>query len=558
LTETFPSIEQEAILSSGSSLLVSAGPGTGKTRTAIAKSEIIAASLSKESLQQVILLSFSNASVNRLREEASHRLRAASVQRLRFLTYHSLAAELLRSYGRFVGLPATIRVMDKLEQQLLVLERSIPAEGGTGHEHLMALAKAEGLIAFECLIPLATSLLDSVPVIRRVLERRYPLIVVDEFQDTSEAQWHFLRALGGSSQVIAFGDPNQIIYSSLHGATLERMEQFMQWKQIPSESRLGRNFRCDRQAILDFAQCLLSGSRYAALPSPILKFISIWRDSELRSKVAIEWMARLHSAPDGETVGILVPSNSVAAELCFNLRNPSAGAVPGFSVFAKVPRDQAGNDAILLLVFAMKDYAIMPSNEGLRKVAMASLAMQSVFSSSRTPPLERLENIVGKLERELHKPESKLTRVVAQLAAGQDVIDMVSFCVDSLAGIPTLTTACKRIAQEQPARFHRPVTASNQLSLFESFRETRQPKGLEGDSALLGRTHAMNFHKTKGCEFSHVIMVVDPRRVGGAPPIEEQRRLMYVCATRAKKTLSIIYYRNRSGAILGPALPLRI
>jgi superfamily I DNA/RNA helicase len=44
------------------------------------------------------------------------------------------------------------------------------------------------------------------------------LIIVDEFQDTSAEQWELLQRIGRSSQVVAFGDPNQIIYESLHQA----------------------------------------------------------------------------------------------------------------------------------------------------------------------------------------------------------------------------------------------------------------------------------------------------------------------------------------------------
>lgn len=40
-------------------------------------------------------------------------------RRLRFMTFHSAAAELLTRYGRFVGLPPRVRVADKLEERLV-------------------------------------------------------------------------------------------------------------------------------------------------------------------------------------------------------------------------------------------------------------------------------------------------------------------------------------------------------------------------------------------------------------------------------------------------------
>ena len=107
--------------------------------------------------------------------------------------------------------------MDTLEEKLVALESGLVPSEEDYQEKLVGLAKTSGLLAFSTLIPLASSLLSASEGLRRVIARRFPLIVVDEFQDSGAEQWGLLQRIGQNSQVIAFGDPNQIIYERMHG-----------------------------------------------------------------------------------------------------------------------------------------------------------------------------------------------------------------------------------------------------------------------------------------------------------------------------------------------------
>lgn len=66
----------------------------------------------------------------------------------------------------------------------------------------------------------------------------------------------------------------------------------------------------------------------------------------------------------------------------------------------------------------------------------------------------------------------------------------------------------------------------------------------------------LTYNKAKGREFDYVMMVVEPREESGRTPLEEKRRLYYVCvtATRAKKWLAVVYCGSDLGNILGPVL----
>ena len=51
-----------------------------------------------------------------------------------------------------------------------------------------------------------------------------------------------------------------------------------------------------------------------------------------------------------------------------------------------------------------------------------------------------------------------------------------------------------------------------------------------------------------------MILVVDPRAEKTRAAIDEQRRLYYVCATRPKTCLVVVYFKNELGRVLGPVL----
>ena len=155
----------------GRSALVVAGPGTGKSRTALDAARVAVRRLGERPFDQVLFLSFSNATIQRLMRGAGLLLNRQERSRLRFMTYHSCAAELLSTYGRFVGLPPRIRIIDKLEERLLRLSADEPSSADD--EAMRRLAVEQGLLGFDVLIPFATRLLEANDVIRAVANRRY-------------------------------------------------------------------------------------------------------------------------------------------------------------------------------------------------------------------------------------------------------------------------------------------------------------------------------------------------------------------------------------------------
>ena len=69
------------------------------------------------------------------------------------------------------------------------------------------LASEESLYVFDTLAPAVADLLERSADLRALYSARYPVIVVDEFQDTSTDQWRFVQALCPLSTIICLADP---------------------------------------------------------------------------------------------------------------------------------------------------------------------------------------------------------------------------------------------------------------------------------------------------------------------------------------------------------------
>jgi hypothetical protein len=555
--EFLPTREQAEIvyagIDSGQSALVVAGPGTGKTRTALEAARRKIAAI-QDSPRQILFLSFSNAAIQRLISASGEHLSSIERRKLRFMTYHSCAAELLRTYGRFVGLPPTIRIADKLEEHLIRLELGWEGDEVATQARLGELARAEGVLAFDVLIPLAVKLLSSSPRLKDVITRRYPLIFADEFQDTSEWQWSFLKALGDDRQVMAFGDPNQIIYSSMHAATERRMEEFLAWKMVEVSEFSGKNFRCGVAEILTFATAMLHATPRVPAKGSGVTLIDAKFRSKLRAHLAIIWRNVREKVGANESVAFLAPSNSLVEEIAVSLRTPSPDSPISFPVYAQMARDEAAHDAVMLSLVAMRDMAVNPTELTRKKAAVAVLAMNSMWNSRKKITPANLKKVMRTFNSTKPGDGSSLGTLLQTLLRGGEINKQVGAFLECLKEDSDFITSVKRVQAHSRLTVQRVIVSDPQLSLFDELRAARQPKGLQGYDAWEGKTHVLTYHKAKGREFDFVVMIVDPRGESGKQPLDEKRRLYYVSATRAKKWLGVVHFGDQLGPVLGPVL----
>jgi DNA helicase II / ATP-dependent DNA helicase PcrA len=253
-----PTHEQLAVINASNSRYISAGPGTGKTTSAL-----YLAGLEVEKIkpgQKTLFLSYSNAAVQRMAESACIQLNSSVKSKIDFNTFHSLSWKVVSIYGRYIGLPTRLSVLDNLDSSLTGFI-VVKGEHETDRDYYHRVAQSTGKVHFDIMIELATKILQSSKVIMSFFHLKFPVIVVDEFQDTSSEQYAFLKSLGEKSRVLLFGDQNQVIYDSEYSTVVNRKDDFMRWKRILKEDKFTLNHRCPNFNIISFANNILNGAK---------------------------------------------------------------------------------------------------------------------------------------------------------------------------------------------------------------------------------------------------------------------------------------------------------
>ena len=289
-------------------VLLEAGPGTGKTRTLVARVEHLLASGVVPS--EILILTFSNKAADELRERIGRAAPDAATG-IWAGTFHSFGLELLRQYGHRIGLPADPRPIDANEAMGL-LETLLPtlpldhylvlhdptrgfAEmltaisrakdelvGPAGYRALaeampqgdpaadLARAKAlevaeiykaydaalavAGRADFGDLIQHCCTLLAQHADVTAELQTRWPHILVDEFQDVNRASAVLLKTLAGEGGGLwVVGDARQSIYR-FRGASPDNIRLFEQDYPTARRLVLAVNYRSKALIVDAFAR----------------------------------------------------------------------------------------------------------------------------------------------------------------------------------------------------------------------------------------------------------------------------------------------------------------
>lgn len=244
--------QRTAVEHAAGPLLVLAGAGSGKTRVLTAR---IAHLVEARGLSPFALMAvtFTNKAAAELKFRLSGSIPERTLSRMWVGTFHGLCARMLRLDGEAVGIPRDYVIYDESEQlQLMkgVLKaldldekayspRAVLSQVSRAKNHAIdpasfeagavrhhernvarafrayqaALARSHAL-DFDDLLLEAVRLLGDAPQVGDRYRQRFEHVLVDEYQDTNQAQYRLLRELlGPERNLFAVGDPDQSIYS---------------------------------------------------------------------------------------------------------------------------------------------------------------------------------------------------------------------------------------------------------------------------------------------------------------------------------------------------------
>jgi DNA helicase-2/ATP-dependent DNA helicase PcrA len=232
--------QRQSILDEDGAILVTGGPGSGKTTIALAKAKlVIERGLSPG--QSVLFLSFSRAAVARVIEASKTQLSAALQGKLSIQTFHSFFWRILQAYGYLLGAPRSLRLL--MPHDEAAMRHDFESNGGDWNVERERLFSEAGKVAFDLFAPKAHELLSRSARLRELFSSCYPLIVVDEAQDTAEDQWQCVRLLAAGTQMMCLADLDQQIYDFRPGVSSDRVTHIMAALQPLRVDLAGENHR---------------------------------------------------------------------------------------------------------------------------------------------------------------------------------------------------------------------------------------------------------------------------------------------------------------------------
>ena len=246
----------------------------------------------------ILAITFTNKAAGELKNRLSAMLGQAG-QDVHASTFHSACVRMLRRDADRLGYPKSFTIYDTDDQQramkdvyktLSIDEKFLPLKAslsGIGrmkdkmisprdalsdakdvrstslarvYEAYQKKLFAAGAMDFDDLIYNTVRLLSEHQDIREFYENRYRYVLVDEYQDTSIAQFQLVYLLAGRHQnVCVVGDDDQSIYR-FRGATIENILNFEQHFAGAKVIRLEQNYRSTSN-ILNAANCVIQNNR---------------------------------------------------------------------------------------------------------------------------------------------------------------------------------------------------------------------------------------------------------------------------------------------------------
>lgn len=600
--------QRDAVLTTEGPVLMLAGAGTGKTAALTARlAHLIATRRAWPS--EILCVTFTNKAAREMRERVGRHIGDA-VEGMPWLgTFHSIGARMLRRHAELVGLESNYTIIDT-DDQLRLLKQLIqendldekrwPARqlaglidrwknrglnpGDLDAVENEAYANGRGTQFYklyqdrlktlnacdfgDLLLHILNIFRDHRDVLEQY-QQRFKYILVDEYQDTNQVQYLWLRLLAQARKnICVVGDDDQSIYS-WRGAEVANILKFE--KDFPGAAviKLEQNYRSTPQilaaasGLIDANSERLGKTLWTELPAgEKVRVIGVWDAPEEARRVGEE-IERLEAegAPLDE-VAILVRAQYQTRE--FEDRFIQIGLnyriVGGFRFYERAEiRDalaylrtiaQPADDLAFERIYNHPKRGLGAKTlEAMRRHARRTqtpLAAASLdLCDTDELPARARNTLIGLLGQFVHWRElseqitpSELLRTVIAESGYEDMLQ-------------------KDRSAESAGRLENLTELARAMEEYDTLGDFLEHVSLVMDNERANdgeKVTIMTMHAAKGLEFDHVFLpgweegVFPSQRAideGGLASLEEERRLAYVAITRAKRRCSIFHAANR-------------
>ncbi len=600
--------QREAVLTTEGPVLMLAGAGTGKTAALTARLAHLVRSR-RAWPSEILCVTFTNKAAREMRERVGL-LIGAAVEGMPWLgTFHSVGAKLLRRHAELVGLQSNFTIIDT-DDQLRLLKQLIRANDldekrwparqlaglidrwknrGLGPADLDAVEneayangrgqqfyrlyqdrlKALNACDFGDLLMHVLVIFRSHREVLEQYQNRFKYILVDEYQDTNQVQYLWLRLLAQTRKnICVVGDDDQSIYS-WRGAEVANILRFE--KDFPGTKviRLEQNYRSTPD-ILGAASGLI-GANSERLGKLLwttrsggdkLRVIGVWDGPEEARRVGEEIERLEREGASLDTMAILVRAQFQTRE--FEDRFIAIGLkyriIGGFRFYERAEiRDAL---AYLRVVAQPSDDLAFERIYNAPKRGLGDKTLEKMHRHARARgiPLAAAALDIVDTDELPARARNTLLALMRDFARWRDLAKTASPA--ELARILldesgyTAALQAERSA-ESGGRLENLTELVRAMEEYETLGDFLEHVSLVMDNDAASsdeKVTIMTIHAAKGLEFDHVFLVgweegVFPSQramdEGGLASLEEERRLAYVAITRAKRRCTILHAANR-------------
>ncbi|MCP3966009.1 MAG: UvrD-helicase domain-containing protein [Lentisphaerae bacterium] len=603
--------QAEAVKTINGPVLVLAGAGTGKTRVITFR----VAYMLQEGVDpsHILGLTFTNKAAQEMEERLEQLVAPELARKVTLGTFHSFCVRVLRKEIKHLGYMPNFTIADDSDQSgllkqaaaalgyskdhvplsplrsfigrmknklLLPHEASKYAEGENDaimariYREYQNTLEMQNMLDFDDMLLLVYELFDKFPEVLKKYQKKYQYLLVDEYQDTNDAQFEIIKMLAGEQQnLCVVGDDDQSIYG-WRGANVGNILEFPQMFRNTCEVKLEQNYRSTNKILTAANEVIaknanrFSKNLWSGMGDGDNLLLVNTTCAEAESDFIAEFIAQeIEEKPEYSysDFAILYRSNHLSRQIEASLRNNSIPyKMVGGQEFFQRKEIKDAVAYLKLLVNPKEDQSLLrilsipPRGLGKKAVEM----LKKYQGASMLPFTELLghsdfisdlSSKAAKAARELHdcmKRYRKSFRVPGDLARKVSAYlsdigylnglqKIYKDIDDSFKRRENIDEFINAIAQYERG-CETPPTLGEYLESYALLQENDKTEDDtdDGDGVTLTTVHA-----AKGLEYPYVFLVALEKNIFPHErsvhegSTDEELRLFYVALTRAKEKL---------------------
>ena len=592
--------QKEAVLYNEGPLLIIAGAGAGKTKTLTTK----IAYLIEEGFAypyNVLAITFTNKAAKEMKDRL-YGLIGDLAKKVQVSTFHSFGLKLLRENYEKLGYEANFVIMDS-DDSLTVVKKIVKDLGYdpkiynprairnkisscknemmtpemyeryavSDYEKVMHKVyekyeeklKKNNSVDFDDLLLLPIKLFKENPSVLQKYQELYQYILIDEYQDTNEAQYILSKLISAKSRKITcVGDDSQSIYS-FRGANYKNILNFEKDYKDAKTILLEENYR-STSTILDAANQVIKNNTQrkdknlwtSRGKGEKIKYYRAYNERDEAQYVIRKIKELRNKDVEYKDIAVLYRTNAQSRVLEEEMlkENMPYRVIGSFYFYSR--KEIKDLIAYLRLIHNSKDNVSLLRVINTPKRGIGLKTIENLTMKSDEAGTSIYEAISSGKELEFKKTIEQLKSLSEELTL-TELIDKVLDASGMRQELESEKTLESEVRLENLEEF-KSITKSFEereglVSLEDFLLEISLISDVEEYKDDPNRVSLMTVHSVKGLEFNHVFVVgmeegIFPHMnsLMETSELEEERRLCYVAITRAKDDLHLINARRRT------------